>query len=219
MRRQRGGIETARSHWSQLMEGMQASPTDFYQAIADAIERRQVPGRSLSRVQWREGGWFSAKRLYLRVERGDDLIDICGAPFGNAFFASSWLCLPPPSLLKAVVALATGVVVWFLLLRSLHFSDPSQPFAFFYRVPPWYQAMIALLMLDTLFIPAVLLFGIIRPLFFPPKPTYYRYDTAQMFYTAVHAAVIEVIQGLRTTQGLRPLTEEETKPIMPGFGR
>lgn len=201
------------------MEGMQASPRDFYQAIADAIERREIPSCRLSRVNWHEGGVLSAKRLYLRVERGEDLIDICGAPFGNAFFASTWLCLPPPSLLKAVIALIVGIVMWFFLLNSLHLSDPFQALALFYRVPPEYQVKIALLALDMLFIPAVFLFGIIRPIFFPPKPTYYRYDTAQMFYSAVHAAVIEVVQGLRQEQGLRLLTEEETKPIMPGFGR
>lgn len=201
------------------MEGMQASPKDFYAAIAAATERREIPNCKLSTVHWPEGGMFSAKRRYLRAERGQDLVDICGAPFGTAFFASSWLCTPPPSLLLAIILFIFGVVAGFKLFVGFFQLNPFQTFA----MNPAYQQEILLrgmlLGLDAIFVVSVFLFGIIRPLFFPPRLTYYRYDTAQMFYAAVHNAVIEVIQGLRTEQGLRLLTEDETKPIMRGFGR
>lgn len=198
---------------------MQASPKDMYQAMADAVERREIPNCKLRRVVWREGGWVSANRLYLRAERGDDLVDICAAPFGTGFFASSWLCTPPPSLLKAVLALIAGIVVGYLILDWLSASDPFQLFGVFYSVPPKYQVAIALLALDMLFVIGVFVFGIIRPLFFPPRLTYYRIDTAEMFYRAVHNAVIEVIQAQREQLGLRLLTDDETKPIMRGFLR
>jgi hypothetical protein len=201
------------------MEGMQASPKDMYQAMADSVERREIPNCKLRRVVWREGGWVSANRLYLRAERGDDLVDICAAPFGTGFFASSWLCTPPPSLLKAVLALIAGIVVGFQILKWLHASDPFQMFGVFTSVPPKYQVAIALLALDMLFVIGVFVFGIIRPLFFPPRLTYYRIDTAEMFYRAVHNAVIEVIQAQREQLGLRLLTDDETKPIMRGFLR
>jgi hypothetical protein len=217
MRRPRGGIETAWSHWSQLMEDMQASPNEMYQSMANAIERRAIPKCKLRRVTWREGGWGSANRLYLRAERGDDLVDICAAPFGTGFFASSWLCTPPPSLLKAVLSLIAGIVVWVVIVNWLRTADPFQLFGVFYQVPPRYQIAIAVLALDMLFVLGVFLFGIIRPIFFPPRPTYYRYDTAQMFYNAVHNAVVEVIQARREALGLRLLTDDETKPIMRAF--
>lgn len=107
----RGGIDTAWGHWSQLMEGLQASPQDFYTAIDAAIKRREIPDCYLRRVFWREGGLMSAKREYLQAERGEDLVDICGAPFGNAFFASSWLCTPPPSIVKAVLLIIGGLAL------------------------------------------------------------------------------------------------------------
>lgn len=217
MRNQRGGIETAWSHWSALMEGMQASPNDMYQAMADAIERREIPKCKLRRVVWREGGWVSANRLYLRAERGDDLVDICAAPFGTGFFASSWLCTPPPSLLKAVIALIVGLVIGYQLLSTLPSFGVFPLGALFSPLPPQIRIHLVLMMLDTLFVLGVFLFGIIRPIFFPPRPTYYRYDTAQMFYHAVHNAVIEVIQAQREQLGLRLLTEDETKPIMRAF--
>ncbi len=79
------------SHWYQLIENLQASPLEFYKAVEQAIERREVPDAERSRVDWREGGLFSAKREYLRVRRKEFIFDICSAPFGNGFFVSWWL--------------------------------------------------------------------------------------------------------------------------------
>lgn len=50
------------------------------------------------------------------------------------------------------------------------------------------------------------------------KPwTYYRIDTANMFQTATHSALLEVIDSITSSQGLRALPEGERKPIMKGF--
>lgn len=47
--------------------------------------------------------------------------------------------------------------------------------------------------------------------------TYYRIDTALMFQSATHAAVLEVIDSITSSQGLRGLSEAERKPIMREF--
>src|SRR5467141_3180264 len=44
--------------------------------------------------------------------------------------------------------------------------------------------------------------------------TYYRWDTALMFQSAVHAAVLEVLDQRTSAQGLRSLSEIERKPIL-----
>ena len=201
---QRGGIDTYISHWSQLIEGAQESPQAFYGTIEEGLKKREIPGAKISNVEWPEGGVGSAKRLYLRVERGEDVVDICGAPFGNAFFVSSWLCAPPPNLLNAVLMLFGGVVLAGVLAsQGLDFIQG------------------ALIALDLMFMLGVFLLGIIRPIFFPPRPTFYRVDTASMFYTAVQKAVTDAVDQLTTAKGVRGLTPEEKKPIMrftsPGF--
>jgi hypothetical protein len=212
----RGGIETAIGHWSQLMEGLQASPKNFYASIEEAIKLRGIPGCRLRRVDWPEGGWFSARREYLRAKRGRYLVDICGAPFGNAFFASSWLCFPPPSIWIAIaVVIASGAYGVSTLSILLHVQFvPGEPI-----FTPWIIGILVRGGLALLVAFLVTVFGIIRPLFFPPRLTFYRYDTAQMFYRAVQNAVGEVVQNLRSEQGLRLLTDDELKPIMRGFER
>lgn len=47
--------------------------------------------------------------------------------------------------------------------------------------------------------------------------TYYRIDTALMFQSAVHGAVLEIVDKMTTAKGLRALTELERKPILRGF--
>ncbi len=79
------------SHWYSLIEGLDTSPMGFYKAVEEAIERRKIPDSSRSRIDYREGGVFSAKREYLRVKRLGYTFDICGAPFGTGFFVSWWL--------------------------------------------------------------------------------------------------------------------------------
>jgi len=50
------------------------------------------------------------------------------------------------------------------------------------------------------------------------KPwTYYRIDSAMMFQTATHSAVLEVIDSITTAHGIRGLSETERKPIMREF--
>lgn len=215
----KGGIDTAIGHWAQLMEGLQESPQHFYEAVTAAIERREIPDCRLKRVHWPEGGVFSARREYLRAKRAGYHINICGAPFGNAFFASEWLCLPPPSILLAVVLIIVAMFFGFDALQDLTRIQPPVPFNFGYYMTQWVFGRLAIVGLAVLVVVLTIIFGIIRPLFFPPRLTFYRYDTAEMFFAAVHEAVKEVIQGLRSEQGLRLLTEDEMKPIMRGLGR
>lgn len=197
----RGGIETTIGHWSKLLEGLTASPLDFYGAVEAAVERREIPDCRLSRVDWREGGALSAKREYLRAERGEFLIDVCGAPFGNAFFASSWLCAPRPKIAKAIAAAVAA-----LMLLG-------------YAVQAERGMTTGLLAIAALvFLLGVVIFGFVRPLYFPPRLTYYRVDTGEMFYQAIHDSVLEVIDSLSTAQGVRLLSESERKPVMRGWG-
>src|SRR5262245_13811910 len=166
--RSKGGVDTVLSHWSKLLEGVQESPQAFYASVTEAVKTREIPGATTSSVEWPEGGPGSANRLYLRVTRGADVIDVCGAPFGNGFFVSTWLQGPPPSIALALIALVGAIVI-----GAAVWKEGTDFLA------------TGFLLLDLLFILGVVALGIVRPLFFPPRPTFYRVDTANMFYTAV----------------------------------
>ena len=78
------------AHWHHSFNNLQESPQKFYNSLVEAISQRNIPGINISRIDYREGGVFSAKRTYLRVKRKEHIFDICAAPFGNGFFFSWW---------------------------------------------------------------------------------------------------------------------------------
>lgn len=202
------------SHWGTLVEGLQASPMEFYRSVEEAIDRRQIPDTSRSRVQWQEGGALSAKREYLRVNRGALNFDIGAAPFGTGFFFSWWLIGPTHGLKYLVLLLIAIVIVISATLKLFGLSLG--------------------LLLGLVLVPATLLLlgdavrkgrlgreesvlaiplvGRLYEWIFSPN-TYYKLDTESMFQTAVHGAVMEAIDGITTTKGVRPLTELERKPV------
>jgi hypothetical protein len=69
--------------------------------------------------------------------------------------------------------------------------------------------------LASLFAPFPLLSAIAKALV---KPwTYYRIDTATMFQTMTHQAVLEVVDSIISSQGIKTLPEAERKPVMREF--
>ena len=99
-----------------MIEGLQASPQEFFAAVEQEIQRRETPDTKFTRIDWREGGLMSAKREYLRVRRKDLAFDVCGAPFGNGFFVSWWLGEVPSGLLAFLASIpGLGIFVYWYL--------------------------------------------------------------------------------------------------------
>ena len=60
--------------------------------------------------------------------------------------------------------------------------------------------------------------GLFFMVFIKPA-TYYKIDTALMFQQAIHTAVLDVVDEMTSSRGLRTLSELERKPIMREFSR
>lgn len=186
------------SYWHHLLENVQASPLEFYKALEGALQKRQIPDSKPSRILWREGGYFSAHREYLRVRRKDLNFDICAAPFGTGFFVSWWLGRPRRwlYLLVAILLLVVPVLGWVILSNTLG----TKSLSLFFSPLLW----------------ALPIFGWIF-LWKMSRLTYYKVDTALMFQAAVHNSVLEVMDGMTNAKGVRALSELERKPILRGF--
>jgi hypothetical protein len=90
------------SHNAFLIENFQFSSQEFYVKLEQALRDRQMPDLKMERVDWPEGGIFSARREYLRVTRTDLVFDLCGAPFGTGFFVSLWFGVQPSGCLTSL---------------------------------------------------------------------------------------------------------------------
>jgi hypothetical protein len=216
------------SHWCQLIENLQASPLTFYQSVEMNLMRRAVPALNYTRVEYHEASILSAKREYLRLSRDKLAFDICAAPFGTGFFVSwrlvdatqgsAWLLwslfaglfgmsgIVAYSVLILVVKgflEAVGVILVFAMLFCILMAVN---FAVFLILRFW------LLRLDASLANSPFLGGLYKAVI--GRDTYYKIDTMLMFQAAVKAAVLEAVDGLTTAQNLRPLSDEERKPVM-----
>jgi hypothetical protein len=209
------------SHWHHPIENFQTSSMEFYAAVAVALQPRQIPDYSVSRIDWREGGVLTARREYLRIKRGKLAFDLCAAPFGTGFFFSWWLAELPPThaLLWAILILIAGFGIFGICVSQFGiagiFLGPlvivGMAFLLGYLLREGQlgaDAEEAVL--------AIPYFGALYEKIFKPS-TYYKVDTTLMFQSVVHTAVLEVVEQLLSAKGARPLTELERKPIMREF--
>jgi hypothetical protein len=223
---------TVIAHWHNLIENFQTSPMWFYQSLEAAVQRRLIPEIHGARVEHKEGGLASASRQYVRLHRGKTAFDICAAPFGTGFFISWWLNEPPLRFgilytlaFLFAVALAMNFVfgIAFAIGALMHgylFGMLLGGGGAFVGIPLflWFlgNAMRQGAIPGESTVLAMPLIGWSYERIFAPE-TFYAVDTALMFQDAVHSAVLEVMDCITTSRGMRALSEAERKPILRGF--
>src|SRR5476649_741848 len=75
-------------HWYVPMDKFQFSAQEFYAEVEKELAARQVPGLTISRIDFHEVGLLSDKRVYMRLARERLAMEICAAPFGRTYFFS-----------------------------------------------------------------------------------------------------------------------------------
>lgn len=207
------------SHWSTLIENFQVPPLSFYQAVEEALVRREVPQTKNSRVDYREAGALSANREYLRVKRDKLVFDIYAAPFGTGFFVSYWLAEDRVQLNPILRVLA---VLGMLGLVGLLLTSAGIAFTLIFTTFVLFGGLFVANMLveDGTFnddiIHALPGIGWLYRRLFKPL-TYYRIDSMQMFQKAVHNSVMEVVGTMTEGKGIRALAESDRQPVMREF--
>jgi hypothetical protein len=220
------------SQWSQLIENFQASSQDFYAAFERAAETRAIPQCIANRVEHKEGGLASANREYLRLHRGKYAFDLCAAPFGTGFFVSWWFTVPPLAWgFLYTLAFFFGVMICYAVAYSIGFAMglaiSGITFGAFLSFASALLGVPAFLwfignslrngnIAGESTVLAIPLVGWLYERIFAP-PSFYSIDTALMFQEAVHNAVLEVVDGMTASKGIRALTESQRKPIMKRF--
>ena len=216
----RSPVENVVAHWNKLFEGIYLSSEDFYDALEAALERRQVPECRTSRVEFYEGSVFAPEREYLRVSRERLHFDVCAAPFGAGYFFSWWLTRKPPSLTALYLLGLVGLTIILVGVFQTLLPLPLGPLEFLITIPlAFLAALVGVALASRLrwrgpedAVLSVPFLGDLYAAVFSP-PSYYRIDTMLMFQSAIHGAVLEVIDGLTTAKGLRALSDDERKPV------
>ncbi len=215
----KGAQQGVISHWYHLVEDFQTSALDFYTAIEEAVERRGVSDIKTSRVEWKEGGMLSAKREYLRIQRGNLAFDVCAAPYGNGYFFSWWVARVPA--LHPLIALMAlfGILIAVSLISGLLdmiFDGCAGAVLSLVLVPALliglgYGIREGIVPIDEEYVLSIPIIGWLYDRLFNPN-AYFRMDSAIMYQETVRKAVGEVVSAVKTENGLKALTEDEAKP-------
>jgi hypothetical protein len=209
------------SNWHTLFEDFSTSTQDFYRAVEEAVERRNLPDVETSRVLWSEGGVGSAKREYLRIRRQRVVFDICSAPYGNGHFFSWWLAkVPAKHGLFAVMALLLGFLVGWLFFESAVLQifgygcagAIASALGLFVGIPAGFlllgSGVERGLIGDEEWVLSIPWVGYLYYVVFNPT-AYHRLDTAMMFRDSIRSALKEALNSLREEKGLRPLDDKD----------
>jgi len=183
----------------------ETSVEEFYELIEADLNAKRLEGLSVSRVEYAEGGLLSANRVYLRMQRERLVFDVCGAPFGTAWFFSYRFSEIPRSprvvTLIALLVLLAGVAVGYMalfgwLVGSALFALSVLGIAILMRN----ALVLGLRNLDAFLLRSPLLGDLYESF---RKETYYREDTRAAYLKIVEDIIQEKIGEVTAAKGLK----------------
>jgi hypothetical protein len=223
--------KTVLHHSYTPLDKFQFSTQEFYAEIEKELIARQVPGLTISRVDFHEGGLFSDKRTYLRLSRERLAFDICAAPFGRTFFFSLRI-VEKPRLGWLVVILFFAALGAFYL-AYLRAGDSALTIAglvaiaafiyWIFRPPPVTTTSLANAdaksQANSREVPTFSTFLLNLPVIGPwyeriRKDSYYRLDTRMMYLTVVKEIVQKKIDLITAVKGVKLMRRHEYDPIL-----
>ena len=205
------------SYWNHLFDLPICSPKEFYAEVEKNLEDRKVPDLQHWHMLMQEKSLLSRSRLYLQMRRERLVFEICAAPFGTGFFVSSRLFDR-----RRVATLWDYVFFLGILFVLMFYINSQSDFVISivivgFLITTLWSAM-RLAATDTVKwlderLYVMPLVGPIYESWFHPL-TYFREDQNNMYREVVHRAVMETIGSISSEKGIKPLTEDEKKPLI-----
>jgi hypothetical protein len=205
------------NHWYALLPRFSISAQDFYTAVEQELADCQVPGMTIERVEFAEGGLLSAKREYLRLTRERLVFDVGAAPFGTAYFFSCRFGELP--LIVPIWTILILVTLLYLLTRVSWqlFGLLNGTFLLIMAAVTavWLlrnAVALGLKDLDAALLRFPLTSAIYQVCF--RRETYYRQDTRLMYCDLIDRIVKARVEEVTAAEGVRLIRYHEHSPLM-----
>jgi hypothetical protein len=88
------------ARWRGELRGVDCSPLEFFERVWETVEATGFPGVRFSEIRRREGGLFSAERIYLRIRSGQMFFDVSSFVAGGTLVVGYWLHVDDPGLFE-----------------------------------------------------------------------------------------------------------------------
>lgn len=79
------------ARWQTAQENVACSPLEFYEMVENSLTESELPSISFSQTTRNEGGWFSPRRIYLRIRYQKLYFDVSAFVVGSSLIISWWL--------------------------------------------------------------------------------------------------------------------------------
>jgi hypothetical protein len=79
------------TRWQTSLKNVACSPLEFYELVERSLIESELPNLSFSQITRNEGGWFSPRRVYLRIRYQKLYFDVSAFVGGNALIVGWWL--------------------------------------------------------------------------------------------------------------------------------
>lgn len=83
--------ENILARWQTSFENVVCSPLEFYESVENSLTECELPNLRFSQVTRNEGGWFSPRRVYLRIRYQRLYFDVSAFIAGNSLIVGWWL--------------------------------------------------------------------------------------------------------------------------------
>lgn len=103
------------ARWQTSLENVACSPLEFYAQVEDTLIESELPNLQFSNITRNEGGWFSLRRIYLRIQYQRLYFDISAFVGGNSLIVGWWLHLETQGLTDLFLEIP---ILSFLLERT-----------------------------------------------------------------------------------------------------
>jgi hypothetical protein len=141
-------------YWIDYAPEFNIASGEFYSAVEQKLAAQRIPGLTVARQEFSEGGLMSEQRIYLHLMRERLAIDACAAPFGNKIYFFSCRIVHVPALVRLWHILAAlvffNVTGWLLVVPlGLPFATVAEVALLFALVGVLRNAGSSLLMILT----------------------------------------------------------------------
>lgn len=206
--------DTILSNWSVLIDDFDTSGIEFFERVKHNVRAREVPDVRFKEVLYKDGGFLSDRRTYLRIKRGHVAFDLCASPYGTGYFFSWWVQQLGPR--YAFLILLGVLVLMFAVIPAFAIEAvPREDEALALILFGWFAVVVVLGWLvkegslgPPEYIIQIPVLGWLYEKLFAPI-TFYSLDTAAMFQESVRRAVNDAIDETLKAQGKTALSREQ----------
>lgn len=203
-------------YWVAFHDSLSLSPQEFYEALEKEITARKIPGLTMSREEFAEGGILSDMRVYMRLFRERLAIYTCASPFGCGYFFSCRTVYVPAlvrlwHILAALLFfLVMGIGLWLLLgFTFAVIAFLTLPFALAAVFKN--AASAAISNLDNFFLRLPVVSTIYEDWF--RAETWYRVDSRAFYIQRIPQVIKQLAEEMTAAKGAKLVKQYEYAPV------